>query len=150
MGCQNHLFWGPRGVIRRVWCFHRRVQDSYSSYSCSFYSTSFYTTPALESLEHGSFVIRLHPSVGCLVVGWLFADLRQINIRSLSQRVWYSMINHQRKDTTLGGGSHWSQNMRQIEHLRRNSKHVWNYHLATVHTVSYSYIETNWKESQHV
>ena len=24
MGCQNQLFWGPRGVIRRVWCFHRR------------------------------------------------------------------------------------------------------------------------------
>ena len=27
MGCQHHLFWGPRGVIRRVWCFHRRGQD---------------------------------------------------------------------------------------------------------------------------
>ena len=27
MGCQNQLFWGPRGVIRRVWCFHR-CQDS--------------------------------------------------------------------------------------------------------------------------
>ena len=117
MGCQNHLFWGARGVIRRVWCFHRRVQDSWSSYSCSFYSTSFYTTPALESLEHGSFVICLHPSEGCLVVGWLFADLRQITIRSLSQRVWYSMINHQRKDTPLGGGSNWSQN---------NSKYVSN------------------------
>ena len=68
-------------------------------------STSCYTTPALESLEHGSFVICLHPSVGCFVVGWLFAGLRQINIRSLSQRVWYSMINHQRKATPLGGGS---------------------------------------------
>ena len=28
MGCQNHLFSGPRGVIRRVWCFHRRGQES--------------------------------------------------------------------------------------------------------------------------
>ena len=27
MGCQNHLFQGPRGVIRRVWCFHRRGQE---------------------------------------------------------------------------------------------------------------------------
>ena len=26
-GCQKHLFWGPRGVTRRVWCFHRRGQD---------------------------------------------------------------------------------------------------------------------------
>ena len=24
MGYQNHLFWGPRGVIRRVWWFKRR------------------------------------------------------------------------------------------------------------------------------
>ena len=24
MGCQNHLFGGPRGVTRRVWGFHRR------------------------------------------------------------------------------------------------------------------------------
>ena len=24
MGCQKHFFWGPRGVTRRVWCFHRR------------------------------------------------------------------------------------------------------------------------------
>ena len=28
VGCQNHVFWGPRGVTRRVWCFHRRGQDS--------------------------------------------------------------------------------------------------------------------------
>ena len=27
MGCQKRLFWGPRGVTRRVWCFHRRGQD---------------------------------------------------------------------------------------------------------------------------
>jgi len=27
MGRQKHLFWGPRGVTRRVWCFHRRGQD---------------------------------------------------------------------------------------------------------------------------
>ena len=27
MGCQNHLFGGPRGVTRRVWCFHRRGRE---------------------------------------------------------------------------------------------------------------------------
>ena len=27
MGCQKPLFWGPRGVTRRVWCFYRRGQD---------------------------------------------------------------------------------------------------------------------------
>ena len=28
MVCQNHLFGGLRGVTRRVWCFHRRDQES--------------------------------------------------------------------------------------------------------------------------
>ncbi len=27
-GCQKHLFWGTRGVTRKVWCFHLRGQDS--------------------------------------------------------------------------------------------------------------------------
>ena len=27
MGCQNHLFGGPRGVTRRVWCFHMRGRE---------------------------------------------------------------------------------------------------------------------------
>ena len=33
MGCQNHLFWGPRDVIRRVWCFHRKGSGSLGIYS---------------------------------------------------------------------------------------------------------------------
>ena len=28
MGYRIYLFWGPRGVNRRAWCFHKRGQDS--------------------------------------------------------------------------------------------------------------------------
>ena len=31
MGCQNHLFGGPRGVTRRVWCFHRRGREPWGT-----------------------------------------------------------------------------------------------------------------------
>ena len=34
LGCQKHLLSGPRGVIRRVWCFHRRGRWILRAVSC--------------------------------------------------------------------------------------------------------------------
>ena len=138
MGCQDHLFWGCRGVIRRVWCFHRKDQDSWGSCNSSFYVQYILLHPS-SSWVVGTWLVC---HVSHLLVVWWLAGCLQISIRSLYTKGSVSMINHQFKNTTLGGGSNWSQNMCQIEYLnifpgyRRNSKHAWNHHLATVHTVS--------------